>query len=763
MFSKIVKWNLYLLVFLIPLFYLPFSFEKFELNKLFLLFFLVSLTFLIWLARMIIVDKQVRFEKSPLNIFVLIFFFFSILSTIFSVDKFSSLFGFYGRFPNSLIGLFSFCLLYLLIINNVGDKKESVITVQSLIKVFCWSVFFVVLISYLSIFGVFEKINSFFPVFPSIMLDNSFNTVTASLEGLAVFLSIILVFLIGKIIIFDKKQKICQIFNYFLLIAITFLMIIIDFNAAWLIVFFSLVMFLIFVFWKRTFKENVNRLLLPILFVLLSAVFVLIDTSGVQGLFLKGNLPQEQILSQGDSWIIGFKSATENVKAGFLGSGLGTFHYDFAKFKPLSFNQSAFWQIRIDRPGNHFAEVLGTMGFLGIISYLFLIGFVLLIGFLFWKKSKNSLVLLMLFISLVLSQLFYYQNAILAFTFWLVLALSSAVWRSEPAKEKTISFKDFPEMSLVFSVLFIVVVLLFLGAYFFAAKFYLADVNYRKGLEENNLESLEKAARLNPFQPQYGLVLTRYYLQKTNALIEEQAFEGNQLICSASLALSHAKGGEVFEICLNPNADQNSLLSIKGIEKTSPNKVAVQETLGMIYRDFRLMMDEQQALKWGIQHFEKAVSLEPINPVLITELGKLYLLSNNIERARELFNRAKEVKPDYLESSIQLALLYEASDPEEAIRQMEALVSSFPFSVDALFQLGRLYMNGNQADKAIVYFEKAIQIFPGHSNSLYSLGLAYQKMGQTEKALDYYKKVLELNPGNADVISKISSLTLPSE
>jgi len=727
MLNKAIKWAIYLLVFLLPLFFLPFSFEKFELNKAYLLFFLVSLAFLAWLAKMIIFEKQVRFKKSPLDVFVLAFFFIAALSVIFSVDKFSSLFGFYGRFSNSLIGLFSFCLLYFLITNNVGNKKESVINVQSLIKVFSWSVFFVVLISYFSIFGVFEKINSLFNIFPTMMLQSGFNTVTASMEGLAVFLSIILVFLIGRILIFDKGK---QIFDYLLFIAITFLMVIIDFNATWLIVFLSLIIFLVFVFWKRMFKKNVNKLLLPILFVILAVAFIFINTSGIQGLFGEDNLPQEQFLSQGDSWFVGLKAATENVKSVFLGSGIGTFHYDFAKFKPLSFNQNVLWQIRIDRPGNYFAEVLGTTGFLGIISYLLLIGLSLLISFLFLGKSKKGMLLLMLFLAILVSQFFYYQNAVLAFTFWLVLGLSAASWHSESVKEKTISFKDFPEMSLVFSILLIVVVLLFLGAYFFAVQFYLADVNYKKGIEKASIELVEKAVRLNPYQSQYGIVAARYYLQETNMIIEEEAFDGNQLICNASLALAYVKGGEVSEICLNQNADPNSLITIKGAEKISPNKVFVQETLGMIYRDFRVKANEQEALKLGIQHFEKAVNLEPINPILRTELGKLYFLSGDIKKAEESFNKAIEVKPDYFE---------------------------------AFFEMGRLYLNDNQIDKAIAQFETAIQIFPDHSNSLYFLGLAYQENGQTSKALTYYNRVLELNPGDADVISKISSLTLPTE
>ncbi len=105
--DKTVKYSIYTLVFLLPLFFLPFSFEAFEFNKQYLLFFLTSLAFFVWLAKMILIDKEIRFRRSPLDIFVLAFLFMAILSAVFSVDRSSSLFGFYGRFSGGLIGLLS--------------------------------------------------------------------------------------------------------------------------------------------------------------------------------------------------------------------------------------------------------------------------------------------------------------------------------------------------------------------------------------------------------------------------------------------------------------------------------------------------------------------------------------------------------------------------------------------------------------------------------------------------------------------------------
>ena len=84
-YDKVIRRSISWLVFLMPLFFLPFSFEQFEFNKQYLLCFLVAIGFLAWLAKMILVDKEIKIKKTPLDIAVLIFLGIAILSTLFSM------------------------------------------------------------------------------------------------------------------------------------------------------------------------------------------------------------------------------------------------------------------------------------------------------------------------------------------------------------------------------------------------------------------------------------------------------------------------------------------------------------------------------------------------------------------------------------------------------------------------------------------------------------------------------------------------------
>jgi tetratricopeptide (TPR) repeat protein len=772
-FEKIIKFGFYLLVFLMPLFWLPFSFETFEFNKQYLLFFFVSIILLVWLAKMILVDKELRFRRTPLDIPALAFLFIAVLSAVFSVDKGASIFGFYGRFSDGLMGLISLGVLYFLLTNNVkplinADRKpthsdeypadekiginqpeSALISVSGLLKTFMWSIFFVILMSYLSIFGVWQKLTEVgsLPTLPQVMLQKTFNPVSGSLEGLAIFLAIIVVFLTGLLLSRERKQgKLGALCHYLLLISALGLLVLIDFSSAWLVILLSLGILFIFSLAKRIFREDVNRLLLVMVLLAVSAFFLFFNTSSFANLDIF-QFPREQVLNQGMSWKVVMNGATENIKSIFFGSGIGTFHYDFARFKPAEFNQNLFWQIRYDRAGNHLSEILATMGFLGLISYLVLIGVFLLISWFLLggvkgelKEDKGiQLPLLLAFLALMVAQFVYYQNTVLAFSFWFILAMGVISWQ-KLVKEKTISLKNFPEINLVFSALLVFLSLAVLVSYYFLVRFYLADVNYLKAqlmpLGEERIKILERAVELNPNLATYQIVLARaYWLQILQELAKTQTEQDMTKI---------------------QNSVARTIDRARRASQISPNSLAAFETLGIIYRDIQPLATG--ATQWAINSFQGAIELEPKNPVLYTELGKLYLASD-LQKARENFARAKELKPDYLDSQIQDALTYEMEQNlDEAIKRLEEVVKSEPFNVEVKFNLGRLYFNNNRIDDAISQFEDVILLSPNHSNSLYSLGLAYAKKGEKEKAISYFEKVLQLNPANQEVINKIEEL-----
>ncbi|PIQ98502.1 MAG: hypothetical protein COV64_00915, partial [Candidatus Nealsonbacteria bacterium CG11_big_fil_rev_8_21_14_0_20_39_9] len=355
------------------------------------------------------------------------------------------------------------------------------------------------------------------------------------------------------------------------------------------------------------------------------------------------------------------------------------------------------------------------------------------------ETDAKQLPLLMAFIALVVGQFVYYQNTVLAFAFWLILAISVVSWE-KPIIEKKFSLQKFPEMSLIATAILIVIGLGILGTYYFGYQYYRADAIYAKSqkmaLGPERTALIEKAVKMNPNFAQYQAILARAYLDAALTEMRKPVAEQDSLALQATVA--------------------KAIDSAKKATERGPGQVTTWETLGMIYRDIRLVASG--AMEWAIKSFEKAITLEPTNPVLYTELGKL-LSINEPEKAKEKFAKAAELKADYLDARIQSALIYEReNNTEEAIRSMEDLSLEYPFNPEVLFQLGRLYFNAKRIDDAIGQLEKVVNFMPNHSNALYSLGIAYKEKGEKEKAIKAFEKVLELNPGNEDVQAKLDEL-----
>jgi len=93
-----------------------------DFNKQYLLWLIVPLAVFLWIIKSIW-QKEFRIKRTPLDIPIIIFLAVVGLATIFSLDKFSSFFGYYGSISQPYLGLGSLVLLYFFIVNFVSKEK----------------------------------------------------------------------------------------------------------------------------------------------------------------------------------------------------------------------------------------------------------------------------------------------------------------------------------------------------------------------------------------------------------------------------------------------------------------------------------------------------------------------------------------------------------------------------------------------------------------------------------------------------------------
>ncbi len=120
-FRHLLVWLYHLLLITTPLFFAFTTDELFEFNKMMLVYVYTVLIVAVWIGRMIF-EKRWIWRRTPFDLLIGIFLLTQLLSTIFSIDPYTSLFGYYSRFHGGLASLVSYALIYWAFVSNLVRK-----------------------------------------------------------------------------------------------------------------------------------------------------------------------------------------------------------------------------------------------------------------------------------------------------------------------------------------------------------------------------------------------------------------------------------------------------------------------------------------------------------------------------------------------------------------------------------------------------------------------------------------------------------------
>jgi len=129
-FDKTIEYSFYLLFFLVPLIFTPWNYELFEYNKMMLVYAMTVVIVGGWLGKMI-VQKEIKIQKTPLDIPLVFYLLSSVFSTIYSIHPHTSLWGYYSRFHGGLMSTISYILLYYAFVSNMTKNQNAKIKMQN--------------------------------------------------------------------------------------------------------------------------------------------------------------------------------------------------------------------------------------------------------------------------------------------------------------------------------------------------------------------------------------------------------------------------------------------------------------------------------------------------------------------------------------------------------------------------------------------------------------------------------------------------------
>jgi len=776
----IIRWSIYVMAAVLPLFFLPWTIEVVELNKQLLLLIGASVTGIAWLGKML-AERKFEYRRSVVNLMVVLFLAVYALSAWSSSSGYMSVMGDFGQEKAGLITVVSFVVLYFVIANNVRTMR----TLHCVIKSIMIGGFVAAVYALLQGFGV-HILPFAFSKTPS------FNTVGTA-AALGVYLAFITTMAGGLLLAGHagpaeggKKKRICRIaYNVMLVLTAVislFLIAALDFWPLTLSLLVSAALLIGFAFVHAKSVKGISGVLLPIAAVII-AVLLLIFRFPVNLGF-----PAEVMPSMKATADITMKTLRE---APLLGSGPGTFLFDYAKFRAPEVNMTAFWNVRFDRGASRFLTLLATIGLFGALSWLMMSLFLLVSSGrkLFKSDEKTWHILIGIFSAwflLVFSKFLYSSTLTLELMFWVTMALLVVVHRKD---FYSVKFENSPRAAMILSFVFILTIVFVLSGLFVEGQRYAAETAYAKairidragGQADEVIDNLIRAANWNPRNDVYVRNLALALLLKadmefsTPVTLERGEEESDEDYNARLQAAQQDKLRQATNLTASAVNTANRATEI------SDGNVANWSVLASIYQG--LMGITQGADEWAVRSYEKAIELEPANPTLHTELGKVYIYQSDVaaqqmqtedeeaktaaeERRNELlnkavdaFNKAIELKSDFAPAHFNLALAFDRQGKlKEAIAKMEAVVGLEPRDVGVGFQLSLLYFRDDQKENAIGLMEAVVQLSPNFSNARWYLAAMYEDAGRLDEAIVQIEKVKELNPNNDLVVRKLDEL-----
>lgn len=121
--DKIIEYSFYGIFFFVPLLFSQYTSELFELNKIWALYGCSIIIFGAWATKMVL-QKEIRIQRSILDIPLLLFLASQTIATITSIEPHVSFYGYYSRFNGGLLSTMVFIFLYYAFISNTKDISE---------------------------------------------------------------------------------------------------------------------------------------------------------------------------------------------------------------------------------------------------------------------------------------------------------------------------------------------------------------------------------------------------------------------------------------------------------------------------------------------------------------------------------------------------------------------------------------------------------------------------------------------------------------
>ncbi len=761
--TRIARGLVYALMFLLPLFFLPFTLDPLGINKQTILVFLTLLAVLAWLGAMH-ASRVISFRRGWLNAAPLLLLIAAAVSASVSRAPYLSWIGTVGQQYASGLSFLCYAAVFYLAINLLDAPEHRTAAYRSILLA-------AVVAGVVGILGLFGL------SIPTLTSAGAWNTV-GTMNALGVFLAVAAILANawwvthrtgghkGKMFHLDRA-----LIFLVSVVALAFL-ILLDYWILWAVFLSGFFALFLFVLVRAADFPDIGRLTLPSFLSAFALLFLFWLPSPI-----RTNVSVEVTPSFSGSWNIMRQTL---AAAPWWGTGPGTFSFDYGRFKPSDVNATSFWNVRFDRPASWFLLVPDTMGYFGSAGWA-----VLVILLIVWSVGRilrakddqwpSVFIAFSAWFALFVGLCLYSADIAILALFFALSGLLAAACTQDPRPR---SFGQSPRVGLGLSFAFVLISVGAVTLIFMTGQRYVAEIAFTRAVNLDKAKApldqvvnlLDEAATVNRFDDVYYRNLAQALLLKVSDQIN-QIKDPQQMKPEDRQRIQDLTGAAV-------NA------AVRATDLSPDNALNWSER-GSVYAALVPVVGGS-AGDLAVSSFQQAIRLEPQNPEFLTDLGQAYLAIADFNRpltnasdaaakkaaqdkvdqaqasAEAEFNQAVALKSDYSPAHYQLALLYHAEGKlDQAISKMEQVEKYNQQDVGVAFQLGLLYLQregtGDLA-RAQAALEYAVQLLPSYSNARWFLATVYEQEGQMDKAIAQMEEIAKLNPNNDMVTARLQRM-----
>ncbi len=692
-YSTTIKYLYYILFFTVPFVVFPFNSELFEFNKMLFIYVITTLILGVWLLRSL-QEKKIIFKRTPLDIPIGIFFLSQVLSTLFSIDQHTSIFGYYGRFNGGLLSTAVYIFLYYGFVSNIDEYKNEVIK-----KLFEISVLTSLLVVLWGIPGRFNrdlscllftsKFNNscwtaqFKPaerMFSTLGQPNWFGAYLAITFFLSIFLLLVshkkkVLYAVGIGTLFSymgilfsrSRSALGSLAPGLLLLGLYFIFLQIKKNQ-----------------WLSVQKRNIILALcgvgILLTFIIQTGVpqvdsylsFSFLRHKSVQPVPVAAPPVQQSLEYVGgitesfDIRKIVWKGAWElGNQYPLFGTGVETFGYAYYLVRPQAHNLTSEWDYLYNKAHNEYLNILATTGWLGLGTFAILTVaiWILLIKKMVKERKNHESVLFYLTLAAVQISIFitnFFGFSITVVNVYWYASLGFLVLYNTPetpSLHKNNNKISLPQVGMV--ILLVLWLLNSIGNYWFA--------DYKYAQSEIAIKSNDSATAVNLLQEAMTLRNEHVYQDKLSYALAQYAF-------MASYQKEKVKSQDLINVA--------EKLNLKSLQE-SPQNVLYWKTRVKNQFIFYQMSFDRKYLFTGLAALDEAYKLAPTDPKIpyfsATYYSLLYDDEKNKgqkeiyqEQSMRAIDRAIALKSDYGDAYyLKIQLLRKYGDRAEARKLLE--------------------------------------------------------------------------------------------